>query len=147
MQLSTLLLMRAICSFLTTNASRECCIDIYALRIRNVVEPQKYDQDFPKYVNKPTCRKQNAWSYMSARDLGRICGLCVQKNDLRFQVFNATNDTITTKIPTKEFLAKICPSTPITREMGEWEAPLSNQKIRDVLGFKEEHNWRMYYKP
>ena len=119
MQLSTLLLMRAICSFLTTNASRECCIDIYALRIRNVVEPQKYDQDFPKYVNKPTCRKQNAWSYMSTRDLGQICDLCVQKNDLRFQVFNATNDITTTKIPTKEFLAKICPSAPITREMDE----------------------------
>ena len=61
----------------------------------NVVEPHEYDRDFPKYVNKPTCRKQNAWSYMSARDLGQIRDLCVQKNDLRFQVFNATNDTIT----------------------------------------------------
>ena len=63
------------------------------------------------------------------------------------EVFNATNDTITTKILTKEFLAEICPNTPTTREMDEWEAPLSNRKIRDVLGFKEEHTWRMYYKP
>lgn len=115
--------------------------------IGNVINPHEYERNFPKYVNEPTCRKRNAWSYIDARDLGQICYLCVQKNGLGFQVFNATNDIITTKILTKEFLAKICPNTPITREMDEWEAPLSNRKVRDVLGFKEEHNWRMYYKP
>jgi hypothetical protein len=31
--------------------------------------------------------------------------------------------------------------------MDEWEAPLSNKKIKDVLGFKDEHDWRQYYKP
>ena len=24
------------------------------------------------------------------------------------------------------------------------EAPLSNRKIREILGFKEEHDWRKY---
>jgi UDP-glucose 4-epimerase len=28
--------------------------------------------------------------------------------------------------------------------MGEFEAPLSNRKIREVLGFKEAHNWRTH---
>jgi hypothetical protein len=28
--------------------------------------------------------------------------------------------------------------------MGEYEAPLSNRKIREVLGFKDEHDWRKY---
>ena len=27
--------------------------------------------------------------------------------------------------------------------MGEYEALFSNKKIREVLGFKEEHPWRM----
>jgi hypothetical protein len=66
---------------------------------------------------------------------------------LLVQVFNATNDTITATFPTKQFLEQYAPNTPITREMGEWEAPLSNRKIREVLGFKEEHNWRKYYNP
>jgi hypothetical protein len=26
--------------------------------------------------------------------------------------------------------------------MGEFEAPLSNRKIREVLGFRERHDWR-----
>ena len=121
--------------------------DIYALRIGNVIEPHEYERDFPRHVGQPETRKRNAWSYIDARDLGQICDLCIQKNGLGFQVFNATNDTITTKEPTKEFLKKAAPNTPITREMGEFEAPLSNRKIREVLGFKEEHDWRNYYKP
>ncbi|MGO8056495.1 NAD(P)-dependent oxidoreductase, partial [Rhizobium leguminosarum] len=32
---------------------------------------------------------------------------------------------------------KWAPDTPILRELGEFEAPLSNRKIREVLGFKE----------
>lgn len=121
--------------------------DIYALRIGNVIEPHEYERDFPDYVNRPEIRKRNAWSYIDARDLGQICDLCVQKDGLGFQVFNATNDTITTKIPTKEVLQQYAPNTPIARELGEWEAPLSNKKIKDVLEFKEEHDWRKYYNP
>ncbi|PNS13866.1 UDP-glucuronic acid decarboxylase 1 [Sphaceloma murrayae] len=127
--------------------SRRFNNDIYALRIGNVIEPHEYETDFPKHVGEPMTRKRNAWSYIDARDLGQICDLCIQKSDLGFQIFNATNDNITTTTPTKEFLQKAAPQTKITREMDEWEAPLSNKKIRDVLGFKQQHDWRMYYKP
>jgi UDP-glucose 4-epimerase len=94
--------------------------DIYALRIGNVIEPQDY-ADFPVH-------------------------LCLQKDGLGFQVFNAVNDTITADLPTAEFLARYAPGTPVTRPMGTDEAPLSNRKIRDMLGFRETHPWRAYVK-
>ena len=119
--------------------------DIYALRIGNVIEPHEYDA-FPGYIANPPVRKRNAWSYIDARDLGEIVHLCLQKDGLRYQVFNAVNDTITADMPTMEFLAKHCPNTPITRAMVRDEAPLSNRKIREVLGFKEAHPWRNYVK-
>lgn len=119
--------------------------DIYALRIGNVIEPHEYDA-FPEYIANPPMRKRNAWSYIDARDLGEIVHLCIQKDGLGYQVFNAVNDTITADLPTAEFLAKYCPNTPITREMGRHEGPLSNRKIREVLGFKEAHPWRNYVK-
>lgn len=117
--------------------------DIYALRIGNVIEPHEYDR-FPAFIENPPSRKRNAWSYIDARDLGQVVDLCIAKDGLGYQVFNAVNDTITANEPTEAFLKKWAPNTPITRQMGEFEAPISNRKIREVLGFKEEHNWRQY---
>ncbi|MDB5615215.1 MAG: NAD(P)-dependent oxidoreductase [Devosia sp.] len=117
--------------------------DIYALRIANVVSPEDY-ANFPGFLADPPSRKRNAWSYIDARDLGQIVDLCIAKDGLGFQVFNASNDEITANQPSAEFLKSWAPETPITRAMGEWEAPISNRKIREVLGFKEQHNWRQY---
>ena len=119
--------------------------DIYALRIGNVIEPHEYER-FPSFMANPMSRKRNAWSYIDARDLGQIVHLCIQKDGLGFQVFNAVNDTITLNEPTQQFLKKSCPTTPHRRKLEGFEAPLSNRKIREVLDFKEEHNWRNYVK-
>jgi nucleoside-diphosphate-sugar epimerase len=117
--------------------------DVYALRIGNVIEPHEYKR-FPGFVKTPMSRKRNAWTYIDARDLSEIVHLCVEKDGLGFQVFNAVNDTITADMPTEKFLAKYAPNTPVTRKMGEFEGPLSNRKIREVLGFREQHDWRKY---
>ena len=119
--------------------------DIYALRIGNVIEPHEY-VNFPGYLADPPSRKRNAWSYIDARDLGEIVHLCIEKDGLGYQVFNAVNDTITADLPTTEFLAKYAPDTSVMRPMGPKEAPLSNAKAREVLGFREAHDWRTYVK-
>ena len=77
-------------------------------------------------------------------DLGEIVHLAIQKDGLGFQVFNAVNDTVTANIPTRELLGRYCPDVPVTRELCEYEAPLSNRKAREVLRFREAHNWRKY---
>jgi UDP-glucose 4-epimerase len=117
--------------------------DIYALRIGNVIEPHEYRM-FEGFQADPMLRKRNAWSYIDARDLGEIVHLCLEKDGLGFQVFNAVNDTITLETPTAEFLAKYLPHVPVTRPLEGFEAPMSNRKAREVLGFKEAHNWRQY---
>lgn len=119
-------------------------VDVYAFRIGNVIEPHEYAQNFPAFLKDPPSRKRNAWSYIDARDLGKLCHCAVNKSGLGFQVFNATNNTITLDTPTEEFLAKECPNVKITRKMEEYEAPLTNKKAREVLGFEEEHDWRNY---
>ncbi|APO74420.1 NAD-dependent epimerase/dehydratase family protein [Rhizobium etli 8C-3] len=119
--------------------------DIYALRIGNVIEPHEYDR-FPGFIANPETRRRNAWNYIDARDLGQVVHLCIEKSGLGFQVFNAVNDTVTANIPSKELAKRFFPNVPFTREIGEHEGLLSNRKIREVLGFKEEHDWRKYVK-
>lgn len=117
--------------------------DIYALRIGNVIEPHEYDR-FPEFFANPEMRRRNAFCYIDARDLGQIVDLCLEKDGLGFQVFNAGNDTNSANIPSMELIERFFPGVPVTRALEEHEALFSNRKIREVLGFKEKHNWRQY---
>ncbi len=123
---------------------RRSGIDIYALRIGNVIEPHEYKELFPNYFRHPEVRRRNAFCYIDARDLGQIVDLCIKKDDLGFQVFNAGNDHNGAILPTKDLIDRFFPGVPVSRELGEHEALFSNRKIREVLGFKEQHNWRKY---
>ncbi|MDK1489253.1 NAD(P)-dependent oxidoreductase [Sinorhizobium sp. 7-81] len=117
--------------------------DIYALRIGNVIEPHEY-ANFPHYFANPEIRKRIAWSYIDARDLGQIVKLCIEKDGLGFTIFNAANDTVSANTPSRELARRFYPNVSFKREIGEFEGLLSNRKIREVLGFKEEHDWRKY---
>lgn len=125
---------------------RRSGFDIYALRIGNVIEPHEYEELFPHYFKNPEVRRRNAFCYIDARDLGQIVDLCLKKDGLGYQVFNAGNDHNGAVIPSKELAKKFFPNVPITRELGEHEALFSNRKIREVLGFREQHPWRKYLK-
>ncbi len=123
---------------------RRSGFDIYALRIGNVIEPHEYAELFPGYFENPEVRRRNVFCYIDARDLGQIVDLCLQKDGLGYQVFNAGNDTNGAIMPSNELAEKFFPGVPITRELAQHEALFSNRKIREVLGFKEKHNWRNY---
>ncbi|MGJ4854294.1 NAD-dependent epimerase/dehydratase family protein [Labrys sp. KB_33_2] len=120
--------------------------DIYALRIGNVLIPEDYTENFPKWFADPGFRKRIAWSYIDARDLGQITRLAIEKDGLGFQVFNAVNDDTSSNLPTAELLRRFYPDVPVKGTLGEYETLLSNKKARELLGFREEHPWRRYVK-
>lgn len=125
--------------------SRRFGIDVYVLRIGAVITPDEYESCFHEYIASHTQWKCHGWSYVDARDLGQKCHRAIEVDGLGFQVFNATNDEITGNVPTEEFLKVTCPKTPFTRSMGKMEAPMSNRKIKTLLGFTERHHWRKYF--
>jgi nucleoside-diphosphate-sugar epimerase len=116
--------------------------DIYALRIGNVIEPHEYEKHVPDWIADPGFRKRIAWSYIDARDLGQITHLAVETDGLGFQVFNAANDDTSSELPTRELIDRYYPGVPVVGELGDRETLLSNRKAREILGFREEHNWR-----
>lgn len=124
---------------------RRSGFDIYALRIGNVIEPHEYDR-FPDFFANPAQRRRNAFCYIDARDLGQIVDRCLATDGLGYQVFNAGNDDNSANLPAQKLIDRFFPGVPVTRPLGEYEALFSNRKIREVLGFREDHNWRKYVK-
>lgn len=117
-------------------------VDIYALRIGAVIEPENFESKFEKYLQQPEKWKAHAWAYTDARDLGNMIQCCLAKDGLGFQVFNAVNDEITNEEETEVFLQRMCPNTPLTKKLGPRESPVSNWKMKEMLGFKEEFPYR-----
>ncbi|BCS29282.1 NAD-dependent epimerase/dehydratase family protein [Aspergillus puulaauensis] len=75
-----------------------------------------------------------------------MCHLAVVRDGLGYQVFNATNDEITVDTEmTEAFLKKNAPGVVFTREMEGREAPLTNRKMKEMLGFRQEHPWQKYF--
>ena len=116
--------------------------DIYGLRIGNVVEPHEYAQNFPAYFADPALRRRNIFCYIDARDLGQIVDKCLDTDGLGYQVFNAGNDENSVNLTNDEIRRQFYPDIPVSRDLSDTEALYSNQKIRDVLGFREQFPWR-----
>jgi nucleoside-diphosphate-sugar epimerase len=120
-------------------------VDIYCLRIGAVIEPDQHAKKFEAYLTRPRDFKVHGWSYTDARDLGNMVNACLGKDGLGFQIFNAVNDEITIdekEGTSEEFLRGICPKTEFVGKMGERDAPVSNRKLKEMVGFREEFPWR-----
>ena len=115
--------------------------DIYCLRIGNVIDPVDYAK-FPEYFKDPGFRRRITWSYIDARDLATASRLAVDTDGLGFQVMNVAADDVSSDLPTAELLKRFYPTVPLKKELGEFETLLSNEKIKRLLGFRQQHTWR-----
>ena len=116
--------------------------DIYALRIGNVIEPHEYDAFPPSSPIR--CRASATPGATSTRAISARSCIVPAEGRPRLPGVQRGQRHDHADTPTREFLAQACPDVPVTREMGEFEAPISNRKAREVLGFKEAHDWRRY---
>ena len=122
---------------------RRSGIDIYGLRINNVIEPHEYIENFPTFLTDPDLRRRNIFSYIDARDLGQMVQKCLNTDGLGFQIFNASNDDHSVGLSSKELIDRYYKDVPIQSDKIP-QSFYSNEKAKRLLGFKPEHCWRDY---
>ena len=118
-------------------------VDIYCLRIGYVAEPHNYPAFVENVTRDPESANRSQYSYTDAQDLATLVELCVKKSGLGYQIFNATSNEVTTPVDesTEDFLKRVVPKVPVTRQLVWKEAPASNSKARRILGFRPKHSW------
>ncbi|SPF81951.1 NAD-dependent epimerase/dehydratase family protein [Pseudoprimorskyibacter insulae] len=117
-------------------------IDIYGLRINNVIEPQEYASDFPAYVTNPDLRRRNIFAYIDARDLGQMVQCCLTTDGLGYEVFNVSNDDLSVALSNDEVRKRYYDGVPVVRDMSGNETMYCNRKAKEMLGFAPQHSWR-----
>ena len=117
-------------------------IDIYGLRINNVIEPHEYAENFPTFLADPATRRRNIFAYIDARDLGHMVDCCLKTDGLGYQVFNVSNDDLSVGITADEVRAQFYQGAPVTRTMRIDETMYANYKAKQMVGFAPQHSWK-----
>lgn len=117
-------------------------IDIYGLRINNVIEPHEYAEKFPAFMEDPGLRRRNIFGYIDARDLARMIECCLMTDGLGYEVFNVANADCSVAMPSAEIAATYYAGVPVRKEMGEFETFYAIDKARRMVGFEPQHSWR-----
>ncbi len=119
---------------------RRSGIDIYGLRIGNVIEPNEYKK-FKEFCKNPEMRLPNLFNYIDARDLGQAVDLCIKHDGLGYEIFNVSNDNNSVDLINSEIIRKFYKGTKLKFKIGDNECIFSNRKIKKKLGFSPKHNW------
>ena len=120
---------------------RRSGIDIYGLRINNVIEPHEYKEKFPAYMENPDLRRRNIFSYIDARDLGQMVQKCLDTDGLGYEVFNVSNDDHSVGLSSEELIETYYQGVEIKTPKVP-ESFYTNEKAKQLLGFQPCHGWR-----
>ena len=120
---------------------RRSGIDIYGLRINNVIEPHEYKEKFPAYMENPDLRRRNIFSYIDARDLGQTVQKCLDTDGLGYEVFNVSNDDHSVGLSSEKLIETYYQGVEIKTPKVP-ESFYTNEKAKQLLGFQPCHSWR-----
>ena len=114
-------------------------LSMVGLRFSNVMLVEDY-ADFGGYTADQ--RRFNLWSYIDARDAAQAVELALAYEPHGVEVFVIASPDVVPHVPVEQLLADRFGDVPHTRELGEYESPLSIDKARDLLGYDPQHSWR-----
>lgn len=121
---------------------RRSGIDIYGMRLNNVMAPEDYAELFPRFITDPATREGNVFSYIDVADFGHFVDRALETDGLGYEVFNVSSAGHSVDRTTDEIIAEFYSDVPVKREIGPRETLYSNAKARRLLGYTPTHDWR-----
>ena len=112
---------------------------ILSYRIGNVICPEDHAPIRARFGH-PEDRLRILWSYIDARDLAIACRLGIEKDGLGCQPIIVAADDSSSNIPSQDLIKRFTPGVKdFKRPIAGRQALISNQRLKDVLGWKQQH--------
>ena len=113
---------------------------ILSYRIGNVVCPEDYAGIKARAADHPEDRQRILWSYIDSRDLAQACRLGIEKDGLGCQPIIIASENTSSPLTSAELIKRFTPGVSDLRaDFSGHQALISNQRLKDVLGWKQEH--------
>jgi nucleoside-diphosphate-sugar epimerase len=113
---------------------------ILSYRIGNVVCPEDYKAIKARSAEHPEDRLRILWSYIDSRDLGQACRLGIEGDNLGCEPVIIAADDSSSVLTSQELITRFLPNvTDVRADFSERRSLISNQRAKDLLGWKQEH--------
>ncbi len=124
-------------------ARRSPWMSINSMRFNGMWDDAYFKNLAANPITDPWTRCQGFWTYLHIRDAARACVMSVESDGWtghNRMFLNA--DDIMLDIPTMEAIKTVYPDVPLNREFEGFEAPISTQLAKDVIGWTPLYSWR-----
>lgn len=112
---------------------------ILSYRIGNVICPEDHAPIRARFSH-PEDRLRILWSYIDSRDLAIACRLGIEKDGLGCQPVIIAADDSSSNLPSQELIKRFTPGVKeFKRPITGRQALISNQRAKDLLGWKQQH--------
>jgi len=112
---------------------------ILSFRIGNVVCPGDYE-GLKKRLDHPEDRLRILWSYIDSRDLASACRLAIEMDGMGCEPVIVASDDTSSDIPTADLIKRFLPGVKtFKKQLGERESLISNARLKELLGWKQQH--------
>lgn len=113
---------------------------ILSYRIGNVVCPEDYANIKARSAEHPEERLRILWSYIDSRDLAQACRLGIEGDNLGCEPVIIAADDSSSVLTSQELITRFLPGvTDLRADFSERRSLISNQRSKDLLGWKQEH--------
>ena len=118
---------------------RRTGMQVISFRLGNILTPEMHDQIRANF-DQPEWRLRILWSYIDARDVAIACQLAIEKDGLGCEPLILAADDHSSNLPSTELIRRFLPGvTDIRHHYTGRESLLSNQRVKDVLGWEQKY--------
>ncbi|EWT02502.1 UDP-glucose 4-epimerase [Intrasporangium oryzae NRRL B-24470] len=116
-------------------------IPFVGLRFSNIFTAADYER-VPGFKDDPESRIWNLWGYIDVRDAAASCRNALEADTTgSVNVIIANDDTIVSD-ESAVLMARFFPDVEVRGELIGHQTLLSNQRAKDLIGYRPQHGWR-----
>jgi nucleoside-diphosphate-sugar epimerase len=114
-----------------------------SMRFNGMWDDNRFRELHRAPVTDPWVRCQGFWTYLHIKDAATACRMAIESSGWsgHEKLFLNADDTMV-NVPTMEAIRTVYPGVPLRRQFDGFEAPISTERARKVIGWRPKHSWR-----
>ena len=117
-------------------------MQLASMRFNGMWDDQRMRELHAKPIMDVGERAVSFWTYLHIRDAARACRMSIEAEWRGHHRFFLNARDIMLGMPTADAIAKVYPTVPVRRQLGEFEAPIETARARRLFDWEPLFSWR-----